>query len=76
LNGQTAESFKRSLAAQFDALLDGDGWRAPAKHANAMASRLTDGMAGVPGVRLTQVVDANAVFAILPPGAAEELQRR
>ncbi|MEA2426852.1 MAG: threonine aldolase [Thermoleophilaceae bacterium] len=66
----------RFLAAQFDALLDGERWRRSATHANAMARRLADGVAGADGVRVTQSVDANAVFAVLPPGAAERLQQR
>ena len=66
----------RFLAAQFDALLDDERWRRSAAHANAMARRLAEGVAGVDGVRVTQSVDANAVFAVLPPGVAERLQQR
>jgi threonine aldolase len=65
----------RFLSAQLHALLVEDRWRAPAAHANAMARRLADAVAGTDGVRLTQAVQANALFAVLPPGAAEELQR-
>jgi len=64
----------RFLAAQFDALLAGDLWLRSARHANAMAARLAERVRGLPGVQLTQAVEANAVFAILPPGAAERLQ--
>jgi threonine aldolase len=66
----------RFLAAQFDALLDGERWRDAAAHANAMARRLADGIAGADGVRVTQSVDANAVFAMLPPQATKKLQER
>ena len=38
-----------------------------------MAARLADGVRDA--VPLTQEVRANAVFAILPPGAAEQLQK-
>jgi len=65
----------RFLAAQFIALLEGDLWRRNAAHANAMAARLADALAGVPGVRLTQPVQANGVFAALPAQATAELQR-
>ncbi len=41
-----------------------------------MAARLADAVAGVPGVTLTQQVQANAVFAILPPGVAERVRER
>jgi threonine aldolase len=64
----------RFVSAQLDALLTDDLWRRAAGHANAMARRLADAIAGLDGVRLTQAVQANAVFAILPPGAAERLQ--
>ena len=65
----------RFLAAQFVALLEGDLWRRSAAHANAMAARLAEKLLQVPGVRLTQPVQANGVFAILATGAAERLRR-
>jgi threonine aldolase len=65
----------RFLAAQFVALLEGDLWRHNAAHANAMAARLAAALAELPGVRLTQPVQANGVFALLPSGAAAQLQR-
>jgi threonine aldolase len=66
----------RFLAAQFEALLTDELWRRPASHANAMAARLASAVAGIDGVTLTQRVEANAVFALLPPGVAESLQER
>jgi threonine aldolase len=65
----------RYMAAQLEALLAGDLWRRNAAHANAMARRLADAVSGVPGVRITQPVEANAVFAILEPAVTERLQR-
>ena len=65
----------RFLAAQFVALLEGDLWQRSAAHANAMALRLAAAVADVPGVRITQAVQANGVFAVLPPGATAALQR-
>ena len=65
----------RYLAAQVIALLEGDLWRRNAAHANAMATRLASAVADVPGVRITQTVQANAVFAVIAPAAAEALQR-
>jgi threonine aldolase len=64
----------RFLAAQFEALLTDDLWRRGAANANAMARRLAAAVADLDGVRITQAVQANAVFAILPPGVAERLQ--
>ena len=64
----------RFLAAQFEALLTDERWRTAAEHANAMARRLATAVADLPGVRITQAVQANAVFAVLPAGVAERLQ--
>jgi threonine aldolase len=66
----------RFLAAQFEVLLTDDLWRRPAAHANAMAGRLADAVGAIEGVKLTQRVEANAVFALLPPNVTEELQQR
>ena len=67
-------SKSRFLAAGFSALLEGDLWLRSARHANAMAARLAAGVADLPGVQVTQAVQANGVFAILPPEATERLQ--
>ncbi|HEX8205804.1 MAG TPA: beta-eliminating lyase-related protein [Solirubrobacteraceae bacterium] len=61
----------RFVAAQFEALLEGERWRAAAGHANAMARRLADAVGD--HVRITQPVQANAVFAIVEPERAEAL---
>jgi threonine aldolase len=65
----------RYLAAQFTALLEDDLWLRSARHANAMARRLADGISQVPGVTLAQPVQSNAVFAALSPAWVAELQR-
>jgi len=64
----------RFVSAQFVALLTDDLWRRNAEHANAMARRLAVGVEGIPGVRVTDAVGANAVFAVLPPEVTAELQ--
>lgn len=65
----------RYLAAQFDALLTGDRWGRYASHANAMAARLYEAVATIPGVRVTRPVRCNAVFATLDRGAIERIRR-
>ena len=65
----------RFLAAQFDALLHDDLWRANASHANAMARRLAEGAAGVDGIEIIHPVQANAVFARLDPRRIAALRR-
>ena len=66
----------RFVSAQFDALLSGDLWLRNARHANAMAARLEAAVRGVVGVEVQRPVEANAVFAILPPDVTERLQKR
>ncbi|MGV9676753.1 threonine aldolase family protein [Nocardia sp. NPDC003482] len=66
----------RYLSAQFVALLEGDLWLRNARHANAMAARLAAAVADLPGVEIPRPVQANAVFAVLPPAVIERLLRR
>jgi threonine aldolase len=72
--GQLASKM-RFVAVQFTALLTDDLWLANARHANAMARRLADGLSGVAGVALTQAVEANAVFATVPEDCVHTLER-
>jgi threonine aldolase len=66
----------RFLSAQLDALLSDELYLRLASHANAAAARLAAAVESLPGVTITRPVQANAVFATLPPGAAERLQER
>lgn len=64
----------RFVAAQFEAFFADDLWLTLARHANAMATRLGNGLkaAGMPPV---WPVDANLVFALLPPAAHARLTK-
>ena len=64
----------RFLSAQLLALLEDGLWVRSAGHANAMATRLAAGLADLPGVSLALPVEANAVFAVLPPGVADAVR--
>lgn len=74
LNMQLASKM-RFVSAQLVALLEGDLWLRSARHANAMAARLAEGVRGLDGVRITQPVQANAVFAIVDPTVADQLRQ-
>ncbi len=63
----------RFISAQLDAYLADDLWLANARHANAMAARLAEGLVGLPGVELLHPVEANEVFAGLPGAVIEGL---
>lgn len=56
----------RFLSAQLDAYLADDLWLRNARHANAMAARLAEGLDALPGVSLIHPVEANEIFARLP----------
>jgi threonine aldolase len=66
----------RFVAAQFTALLGEDLWRETAAHANRMAQLLAAELRAIPRVRLTQPVESNAVFALLPPESIPRVQER
>ena len=66
----------RFLAAQFLAMFEGDLWRRNAAHANAMARRLAGRLQEIPAVTITQHVEANGVFAVLPREAADAVRAR
>ncbi|WP_307815631.1 low specificity L-threonine aldolase [Streptomyces sp. 7-21] len=66
----------RFVSAQFEALLAGDLWLRSARHANAMAARLAEGVRAVAGVEILYPVEANAVFARLPHEASNRLRKR
>ncbi|HTJ27342.1 MAG TPA: aminotransferase class I/II-fold pyridoxal phosphate-dependent enzyme [Candidatus Limnocylindria bacterium] len=65
----------RFVAAQFDALLREGLWRENAAHANRMAKLLAERVGAIEGVRIAYPVEANGVFAALPPAAIAPLQR-
>jgi threonine aldolase len=65
----------RYLGAQLSALLEDGLWLRNARHANAMARRLADGLAAIPGVSLAYPVEADAVFARLERRHIAALQR-
>ncbi|MDR0544631.1 MAG: low specificity L-threonine aldolase [Odoribacteraceae bacterium] len=67
-------SKSRFIAAQFSALLENDLWLRAAGHANEMARLLAREAARVPGVTITQEVQANEVFAIIPREVIEPLR--
>lgn len=56
----------RFISVQFTALLTDDLWLRNARHANAMARRLSSELATIPGVTVTQKVEANEVFVAVP----------
>jgi threonine aldolase len=69
--GTQLASKMRFLSAQLIALLSNDLWRRSALHANQMATLLESELRRIKDVSVVYPVDANAVFARMPRGAAE-----
>ena len=63
----------RFIAAQIEAYLDNDLWLRLARHANAMADRLGEGLAAA-GHAPVWPVEANEVFVALPRETCERLE--
>jgi len=59
-------SKSRFVAAQFYAIFKDNLWLRVAKHTNAMARLLANEVEQIPGIQITQEVQANEVFAIIP----------
>jgi threonine aldolase len=72
--GMQLASKMRYMSAQFEAYLDGELWRENARHANAMARKLFEAVRHIPGVEVTQEVQSNGVFAIVPREIIAPLQ--
>lgn len=74
--GMHLPSKMRFISAQFEALLSGDLWRRGAEHANRMAQVLGTELAKVPKIKLTQPVESNGVFAMIPKEYIPVLQEK
>lgn len=66
----------RFLGAQMNAYLQDDLWLANARHANAMAKRLSEGLSVLPGVRLNAPVVTNMFFATMTQALIDGLRER
>lgn len=75
---QSAQLFSKNrfIASQFIALLTDNLWLEMATNANNMAQLLANEVQKIKGITITQKVDANAIFAIIPTHAIEPLQAK
>lgn len=65
----------RYISAQFDTYLEKGIWKVNAEHANKMAKLLESKVADISGVKITQKVQANGIFAIIPKELITALQK-
>jgi len=66
----------RFISAQFIAYLDNNQCIETAQHSNKMAKLLEEKIKEIPQIKITQKVESNAVFALIPPKIYDELQKK
>ena len=74
--GMHLPSKMRYISAQFEAMLGGDLWKRSAAHSNRMAQMLATELAKIPQIKITQRVESNGVFAIVPARYIPTLQKK
>jgi threonine aldolase len=65
----------RYLSVQFEALFTDDLWLRSATHANEMATQLSEALAPIPNITISQKVESNVVFAKLPAQSGARLRK-
>jgi threonine aldolase len=73
--GQLASKM-RFLSAPWVGMLENGAWLRNAEHANRCARQFAAQLAGIPGVKLAQPVEANAVFVEAPDNVLNQLHAR
>jgi threonine aldolase len=72
--GMQLASKMRYISAQFETYLSDDLWKKNAEHANNMAQLLYNKLSEIHQIRITQKVQSNSVFAVLPGKYIKRLQ--
>lgn len=72
--GMQLASKMRFISAQYIAYFTDDLWKKSASHSNRMAALLAEKLRMVDGIRITQKVDSNGVFVIIPHSVAEKVR--
>jgi threonine aldolase len=71
--GMQLASKMRYISAQYLAYFNNDLWKRCASHSNSMAKLLEDKIRKLGKIRITQAVESNGVFAIIPKTVAEKV---
>ncbi|MBK9391512.1 MAG: low specificity L-threonine aldolase [Bacteroidetes bacterium] len=74
--GMQLASKMRFISAQFIAYFHDNLWKQSALHANKMAQLLSNKLSRIDGVTITQKVQANGVFIIMPSEVAERMKEK
>jgi threonine aldolase len=71
--GMQLASKMRFVSAQFIAYFRNDLWKECASHSNAMAAMLADKLKGIKNIKITQKVQSNGIFVIIPRAVVEKV---
>ena len=74
--GMQLASKMRFIAVQFEVLLTNNLWLKNAKHSNDMAQLLYKQIKNISQIQITQKVETNAIFSILPSNKIKTLQKK
>jgi threonine aldolase len=72
--GMQLASKMRFISAQYNAWFRNDIWKTCASHSNTMARLLADRLQQFPDLKITQQVQSNGIFVIIPEGIAKKMQ--
>jgi threonine aldolase len=73
--GMQLASKMRFISAQYLAYFRNDLWKECASHSNAMAAILANKLKVIKQIRITQPVQSNGVFVVIPKTAAEKVMK-
>jgi len=73
--GMQLHSKMRFISAQFEAMLTNDLWLLNAQRSNSLAQVLAKEISQIPRVKITQPVQINAIFSIIPAEVIKPLQK-
>lgn len=74
--GMQLASKMRFISAQYLAWFRNDLWRECAKHSNSMARIMADSLRQFPELKITQKVESNGIFVIIPEKIAKRMQEQ
>jgi threonine aldolase len=73
--GMQLASKMRYISAQYNAYFRNDLWKRCASHSNAMAKIMAEKLHRTGDIRITQPVQSNGIFVILPAAVAESMRK-
>ena len=74
--GMQLASKMRFISAQFIAYFKNDLWKTSASHSNGMAKLLAEKLKDLENIRITQRVQSNGIFVIIPHEVAEKVRKQ